>query len=537
MNQLKTGTSFATLMLAFVAASATAQALSERGAFVGLLGTDTVLIDRFDRTVDTLRGSVAVKNQPRVEYVMALGPRNGVRSLEMDILAANATATQGRLHIDVRMSSDSAIVTMGTTSTRVATTPGAIPSFNNAFAITEIFMRRARSTSGSGDYVYLNVPGGQSIPVTVRPLGADSLIFSIVGQEQHYRVDPAGRILGGVIVGQPVRVVRVSGREADAITWGLPAGVPIEEPDYSAPQGAPYTAEEVSFTGPAGIKLGGTLTMPKGARGKVPAAITITGSGQEDRDEYIQIAGGVRLFRQVADTLSRVGIAVLRLDDRGVGASGGDFATSTTADFADDVRAALAYLRSRPDIDGDRIALIGHSEGGLVAPMVAASDPRVRAIVTFGGPGDKMIELSMAQHRWILDHTPSLTPVQRDSLLLRARASLAPEKQTSPALKFWMSYDPAPAARQVKAATLILQGETDRQVPKENAEKLAALIRSGGNKDVTVRIFPATDHLFLEDSTGDFMDMYAHLKTNKVSPLILGTMADWLVKELGVRAN
>ena len=258
---------------------------------------------------------------------------------------------------------------------------------------------------------------------------------------------------------------------------------PVEKPDYSAPPGAPYTAEEVSFTGPGSITLGGTLTKPAQVSGRLPAAITITGSGQEDRDEYIPFAGGVRLFRQVADTLSRVGIAVLRLDDRGLGASGGVFATSTTADFADDIRAAVAYLRSRPDLDPDRIALIGHSEGGIIAPMVAATDPRLRAIVTFGGFGEKMIEISMAQNRWILDHTPSLSAGQRDSLMVAARASLAPERQTSPMVKFWMSYDPAPAARQVKAATLILQGETDRQVPVENAEKLAALIRSGGNKD------------------------------------------------------
>jgi uncharacterized protein len=244
----------------------------------------------------------------------------------------------------------------------------------------------------------------------------------------------------------------------------------------------------------------------------------------------------VRLFRQVADTLSRVGVAVLRLDDRGLGASTGDFATSTTADFADDIRAGLAYLRSRPDIDGARLALIGHSEGGIIAPMVAATDPALRAIVTFGGPGEKMIEMSMAQNRWAADHDPKLSPAQRDSLMVVARAMLAPEKQTSPMIKFWMSYDPAPAARQVKAATLILQGETDRQVPAQNAEKLAALIRSGGNKDVTVRIFPATDHLFLADSTGDFMDFYAHVKSNKVSAAILGTMADWLVVKLGAPA-
>jgi dipeptidyl aminopeptidase/acylaminoacyl peptidase len=264
--------------------------------------------------------------------------------------------------------------------------------------------------------------------------------------------------------------------------------------------------------------------------------VTITGSGQQDRDEYIPLAGGLRVFRQVADTLSRVGIAVLRLDDRGLGASTGNFASSNTADFADDIRAALAYLRSRADIDPNRLALVGHSEGGMIAPMVAATDPKLRAIAIMAGPADKMIDIILEQNKWVADHNPKMTQAQRDSVLAETRVALAPERQFAPALKFWMSYDPAPAAKQVKAATLILQGETDRQVPAGNATKLAALIRSGGNKDVTVRIFPATDHLFLADSTGDFLDMYKHVKTNKVSPVILGAMADWLVLKLGTPA-
>ena len=514
--------------------SAYAQGVADRGAILALYGNDTIVVDRFVRAADTLRGSVSMKGQPRVEYVVALGPGNAVRSLSVRV--ANSGATPGDAPFQhINMQGDTAVFTLGANTTRVATKPGAIPAINNGFAISELFLRQARATAGSGDYWYLAVPAGVTVPVTVRPIGADSLNLSIAGQAQHYQVDAAGRILGGIIVGQPVRIVRVGEREAATITFGMAVAKPVEKPDYSAPPGAPYTAEEVSFTGPGGITLGGTLTKPAHGSGRLPAAITITGSGQEDRDEYFPIAGGVRLFRQVADTLSRVGIAVLRLDDRGLGASGGVFATSTTADFADDIRAAVAYLRSRPDIDPERIALIGHSEGGIIAPMVAATDSRLRAIVTLGGPGDKMIEMSMAQNRWTLEHTPSVSAAQRDSLLVVIRASLAPEKQTSPMVKFWMSYDPAPAARQVKAATLILQGETDRQVPMENAEKLAARLRAGGNTDVTVRIFPATDHLFLTDPTGDFLDLYSHVKSNQVNTAALGPMADWLVRRLGVK--
>ena len=510
-----------------------AQGAADRGAFVVLLGTDTFVVDRFNRTADSLTGSIAMKSQPRVEYAMGLAAGNTVRSLRIKVTKAGAAPGDPPLQSALlSFRGDSVVLEGNGASMRFAAKPDAVPSVNNAFAIGELFTRRARASSGSGDYAYLTM-GGQSVPVTVRSAGADSMVVTIGPQEERFKVDAIGRILGGSIKGQPVVVTRATAAEAAKISLGSSLASAGAKTDYSAPPGASYTAEEVSFKGPGGITLGGTLTKPINAHGPLPAALTITGSGQEDRDEYVPLAGGVRLFRQVADTLSRVGIAVLRLDDRGLGASTGDFARSTTADFADDIRAGLAYLRSRPDIDGARLALIGHSEGGIIAPMVAATDPALRAIVTFGGPGEKMIEMSMAQNRWVADHDPKLSPAQRDSLMVVARAMLAPEKQTSPMIKFWMSCDPAPAARQVKASTLILQGETDRQVPVGNAEKLAALIRSGGNKDVTVRIFPATDHLFLADSTGDFMDFYAHVKSNKVSGAILGSMADWLVVKLG----
>jgi len=514
-----------------------AQGTADRGAFVALNGTDTVVVDKFFRTADTLRGSVSLKGQARVDYVVALGPENTVRTMAIKQFKWGAAPGEApTAEVLTTIQGDSVIFQMAGNTVRLGTKAGAVPSFGNSFAIGELFTRRARASGGSGDYPYLAINGGVTLPLTVRPIGTDSMLITIAGQEERFKVDAAGRMIGGFVTGQPVIITRVGEAEAAKITFGMAGAKPAEKPDYSAPRGAPYTAEEVSFKGPGGITLGGTLTKPLNARGPLPAVVTITGSGQQDRDEYIPLVGGLRVFRQVADTLSRVGIAVLRLDDRGLGASTGSFANSNTADFADDTRAALAYLRSRPDIDPNRLALVGHSEGGMIAPMVAATDPKLRAIAIMAGPADKMIDIILEQNKWVADHNPKMTQAQRDSVLAETRVALAPERQFAPALKFWMSYDPAPAAKQVKAATLILQGETDRQVPAGNATKLAALIRSGGNKDVTVRIFPATDHLFLEDSTGDFLDMYKHVKTNKVSPVILGAMADWLVLKLGTPA-
>src|SRR3970282_388295 len=146
-------------------------------------------------------------------------------------------------------------------------------------------------------------------------------------------------------------------------------------------------------------------------------------------------------------------------------------------------------------------------------------------------PGEAGIEISMAQNRFIVERDTTLSPSQRDSVLRAARASLDPARQTIPWVKFWMAYDPAPVARRVKAATLILQGATDRQVPADQAEKLAALIRAGGNRDVAVLVFQSTNHLFVEDTSGDF-NAYDRLRTNRVNPAVLGALADWLAAKL-----
>jgi dipeptidyl aminopeptidase/acylaminoacyl peptidase len=261
--------------------------------------------------------------------------------------------------------------------------------------------------------------------------------------------------------------------------------------------------------------------------------VTITGSGHQDRDEYIPVGGGFRLFRQVADTLGRRGIAVLRLDDRGVGGSGGDVA-GTSADFADDIRAAVAYLRTRPEIDGDRIALVGHSEGGMIAPMVAASDPRVAAIVLMAGTGftgRRIIEYQVANG---FRSDTSLSATQRDSA---TRATIAQFDTTAARgrwMSFFLAYDPIPTARNVTQPVLILQGATDQQVRPEEAELLEREMRAAGNRRVTLRIFADRNHLFLRDPDGH-PARYHRLTDARVDSEVLGALADWLSTTLEVR--
>jgi dipeptidyl aminopeptidase/acylaminoacyl peptidase len=310
------------------------------------------------------------------------------------------------------------------------------------------------------------------------------------------------------------------------------AVTPPPKPDYSAPADAPYIAEEVVVKTPAGHTLAGTLTLPKSASrtNPVSAIVTVTGSGPQDRDENIGLPG-FRPFRQLADSLARRGIAVLRMDDRGTGASGGTFKGSTSADFAEDVRAGLAYLRTRPEIRADRLGVLGHSEGAIIAPMVAEKEPTLRAIVLLAGiarPGRTALHFQLKNG---IERNTKLTPEMRTShnaeLPKRIDAMMS-----DPWMKFFLTYDPAPSMRRVKTPVLILTGSRDQQAVPEEVALQEAAFKEGGNKDVTARVLPEVNHLFVQDTDG-FPGNYVKLPP----PVMMRTdvvemITDWLAQRL-----
>jgi len=305
------------------------------------------------------------------------------------------------------------------------------------------------------------------------------------------------------------------------------------KPDYSAPADAPYIAEEVVVKTPAGHTLAGTLTLPKSASLKQPvsAIVTITGSGPQDRDENIGLPG-FRPFRQIADSLGRRGIAVLRMDDRGTGASGGTFKGSTSADFAEDIRAGLAYLRTRPEIRADRLGVLGHSEGALIAPMVAEKEPTLRAIVLLAGiaqPGRTALQYQLKNG---IEHNTKLTPEMRDSQIAEIPKKIDAMMAADPWMKFFLTYDPAATMRHVKTPVLILTGSRDQQAVPEQVALMEAAFKEGGNTDVTARVLPDVNHLFVQDTDG-FPGNYTKLPP----PVMMRTDAveivvDWLAQRL-----
>jgi dienelactone hydrolase len=316
------------------------------------------------------------------------------------------------------------------------------------------------------------------------------------------------------------------------------ANAPRPKADYSAPAGAAYSAEQVRVPVTPAVgdtfSLGCTLTVPKSGRAPYPGAITITGSGLQGRDEDLwPLLPEYRPFRQVAERLAGVGIATLRCDDRGKDASTGDPAIATTVDLANDTKAQLSWLRARPEINPAKIALVGHSEGGIIGPMVGVEDKKLAALVIMAGTAKVGRAVLRDQARWPTISNKDLSAAERTSQLASADSAIAADSAAPGAWYQWFyHYDPLPTARKVTQPTLILQGALDRQVSAGQADTLARAIRAGGNKQVTVQVFPGLNHLFLPSPTDGSPGEYGSLKVVLVPANVLDVLTSWLSRTL-----
>jgi pimeloyl-ACP methyl ester carboxylesterase len=319
----------------------------------------------------------------------------------------------------------------------------------------------------------------------------------------------------------------------------------------------PYRAEDVSFGSAPGVRVAGTLTLPEG-KGPFPAAILLNGSGAQDRDESFM---GHKAFLLLADTLTRRGIAVLRTDDRGFGKSTGDFNAATGQDFVTDAQAGIAYLRGRREIDGKRIGLIGHSEGGIIAPLVAAADPQVAFAVLLGAPGVPSRELLAAQ-REAVGRTAGLPPeaiAQNEATWSRLEQALAAapdlaqgqadaakvliatgmpadtanatvRQVASPWYKWFIAYDPRPALAKLRIPVLAMNGEKDVQVSaSQNLPAIREALKA--DPEATVIELPGLNHLFQTAPTGAPVE-YARIEET-MAPSALNMLADWVATHAG----
>lgn len=344
------------------------------------------------------------------------------------------------------------------------------------------------------------------------------------------------------------------------------------------PRGAaPYAQRELSLVnGADGTRLVGTLFVPgKPEAGELvsgerhPAVILITGSGAQDRDESLL---GHKPFLVIADHLARRGIASLRMDDRGVGGSSGSVTDSTVYDFAGDVRTAFNALRLQPDIDPDRIGVLGHSEGGMVAAQAASETPEIRFVVMLAGtgvPGREVMGLqarlialaagadeeTLAKqdeaHRALMDALAAgaapevIDEAIRALVVVQTGGQGAPEEQmgaviesqrrllTSAWARAFLAYDPRVALRGVKCSVLAINGEKDLQISADqNLTAIEAALKEGGNRAVTVKRLAGLNHLFQRAETG-LPTEYGQIRET-MAPEVLEMIAEWIRKRVGL---
>jgi uncharacterized protein len=395
--------------------------------------------------------------------------------------------------------------------------------------------------------------GANGIPVTTIDLKDGTLTFTVAAVRDTYSgtVSPtATEIKGTWSQGQPLEL------DLHKSATALKAEGPKRPQNPTKPY--PYNSIDLTYTNPVQHDvLAATLTVPPG-KGPFPAVLLITGSGAQDRDESLM---GHKPFLVLSDYLTRHGIVVLRADDRGTAKSTGNFATATTADFSTDVEAGLALLKTRPEVDPHRIGLLGHSEGGIIAPMVAARNKDVAFIVMMAGsgvPGNEIIagqtelidQASGASHedaakaaederKLLAIAVKDEDPAARDTEL-RAQLSSEglPEAQIGPSIKaitspwfqYFLAYNPAPALRQVKCPVLALDGSKDLQVPPEqNLAAIRAALTAGGNTRFEIVEFPNLNHLFQTATTGSPTE-YANIEET-IAPIALTTITNWILKQ------
>lgn len=338
----------------------------------------------------------------------------------------------------------------------------------------------------------------------------------------------------------------------------------------------PYRSEDVQFAnGEAGITLAGTFTTPAGD-GPFPAVALVTGSGPQDRNEELLEH---KPFLVLADHLTRSGIAVLRYDDRGVGGSTGDFPSATSRDFASDALSAIAWLRTRPEVRPDGIGLVGHSEGGLVAPMAAIESTDIAFLVLLAAPGldgrdivllqstligraegveTTRLEANAKRQAAYFDIVENEPDTARASASLKALmtadlAAMSEAERTesgltggntdalidrqvaqvnSPWFRYFLSYDPLPALRKVTVPVLALNGTLDLQVPwQENLDAIVGALREAGNADVTALPLEGLNHLFQTATTGSPTE-YGQIEET-IAPQALDTISGWILERFG----
>jgi uncharacterized protein len=411
-------------------------------------------------------------------------------------------------------------------------------------------------------------PGGQLTAMMDSPdqqtfdVPVDQVICTKRGLRLEVQALP-GRYEGVFTAEDTIDGKLIQGNDATPLPLKRVDTVPLPPKRPQTPkQPFPYQEQEVVVDNAvAGVKLAGTLTLPRG-QGPFPAVILLTGSGPQNRDEMFC---NHRPYLVLADHLTRKGFAVLRTDDRGIGQSTGDFGAATMTDFTGDALACIKFLKSRPEIKPKAIGLLGHSEGAGVAMMAAAQSSDVAFIMMMAGVGikgyDNMVlqdylsakqaGASETEAEWIRQWVKKFyrVPLQeKDNAVAEAKlqamyAAISPEEKAaarwmggitldpkyavSPPMRMGLAFDPIPLINRFKCPVLALNGDKDVQVPAtENLQGLTAAFKAAGNSRVVIKKMANLNHLFQTVLPGGPTD-YCQIEET-FAPAALAEISDWL---------
>jgi hypothetical protein len=526
----------------------------DHGRFLIFIGDDQVGVEDFELTATRARSTVEIAAggaTSRAQIDMALAPQTGAQSYRLEAPGVVLTVAfeAGIAKLDVQG-----------TSRQVKVGVPHVVLENNVFSHYQVLLDMYDASRGGVQSFTALVPGVMaSVPVTVEVLGParstpiplteyKAVLAGAIGVS--VLVDDAGRVMHVAVPGQNARAVREEYQRTvdDAKSSASVVPVGSAEPAQPATAAAPGCFDQaIVVDSGENVRLAGTLTLPsagldQGAR--YPAVLLISGSGPQDRDGNTPPSYMTNIFRRMAERLAAAGIAVLRYDDRGVGASTGNFESAGLFDLAGDARAMAASLKRHPSIDPSRIAVVGHSEGACIASMLASVDPQIAACVIMAGASttlDALMieqieyqatfdELDEASRSIAADLLPAVKQFVQDARDGKGSSVVPGNLQW---LREHMQIDPVGQVRAVRAPILIVQGEKDLKVKPYHAEVLAEAARSAGNRSVAVVRLPNTTHEFLEWPYGN--PGFDPMDPMRIVEGLFEAVEGWLVRTFRVK--
>lgn len=463
--------------------------------------------ERLSQSPESQSGTIEINEALKVTYKMILREDESVSSIMWKAQRPDRPPAEFQT-VDLQQST--AAADAATVSARAV-----VPYFDQSVGMLARLVRYARGRGGETVEVPVHrLIDGRVLPAIISFPALDQALVEVEGKTWRLSLGPDDAVIAAQLSGYGVTVEQLHGRFS---------GLRPIWPPHGVPAGATYDAHQVRFSGADGVTIAGTLTVPRNLHSPAPAALMITGSGRNNRNQGTPPS---MPFREIADALSSRGIVVLRVDDRGIGESSGDAATATTLDEAQDIQAAITFARARPEIDPSRVALIGWSEGGFIAPTLASADPAIAAVALLNGAFHGR-EIAEYQVRYAVSQNSAIPPEQREEVVAD-RLRRAQQHPRSAAI--W-SLDVTDAASRLRMPVLLIAGANDRHVPPSQALRFASSLRQAGNDDVTMALFPNLNHVLLPDPDGR-VEGFPFLPSPRLPQQVVKTLADWMVERL-----